>query len=266
MDPSARTADTGTAEAVQPAAIAPAETSKIDELKIGEIKLGAPNLDFAESDTPRSIFRRMGASWMSAIAPRPRLSRVTVLAVSIAIAAALGSMVGAWAATVLVKPPAEPVPTVIASADKNAIAKLSADIAALKAAIDSMAKNSTAQFARINERVERSEKAQSEPAAKIARLADAVEKLERRTVAAPAAGAPEITGSIAPKQQERPAVVSGWVVREVFDGAAMVESRHGLFEAVPGAHLPGLGRVETIRRQDGRWVVVTPKGIIVSSR
>ena len=30
--------------------------------------------------------------------------------------------------------------------------------------------------------------------------------------------------------------------------------------------LPGIGPVEQIKRQDGRWVVVTPKGIIVSMR
>ena len=47
----------------------------------------------------------------------------------------------------------------------------------------------------------------------------------------------------------------------------MVENeRMGMFEVVPGANLPGLGKVETIRRQDGRWVVVTPKGFIVSQR
>jgi hypothetical protein len=101
---------------------------------------------------------------------------------------------------------------------------------------------------------------------KIARLTDAVEKLERKTASTAAAGEPEITGSIVPKQQDKPSIVSGWVIREIFDGAAMVESRHGLYEAVPGANLPGLGRVETIRRQNGRWVVVTPKGIIVSAR
>jgi hypothetical protein len=28
--------------------------------------------------------------------------------------------------------------------------------------------------------------------------------------------------------------------------------------------MPGLGRVEAIRRQDGRWVVVTNKGLIVT--
>jgi hypothetical protein len=28
--------------------------------------------------------------------------------------------------------------------------------------------------------------------------------------------------------------------------------------------LPGLGRIENIRRQDGRWVVVTSKGLILA--
>ena len=77
---------------------------------------------------------------------------------------------------------------------------------------------------------------------------------------------PDVTGSIAPKQQDRPAVVAGWVIREVFDGRAVIENeRLGFYEVVPGANLPGVGRVETIRRQDGRWVVVTPKGLIVSA-
>jgi hypothetical protein len=61
--------------------------------------------------------------------------------------------------------------------------------------------------------------------------------------------------------------VTNWVIRDVFDGRAMLENdRLGLYEVVPGADLPGVGRVQTIRRQDGRWVVVTPKGLIVSSR
>lgn len=231
--------------------------------------VAAPAVEAPKSDdavapvSGPSIFQRVRKS---ALAARPRLSRVSILAASIAVSAALGSMVGVWAAVVFVKPPADPVATVIANAEKDAVGRISADIAALKASIDSMAKNSSAQIARINERVERYEKAQSEPAAKIARLADAVERLERGSAPPAAAAAPETTGSIVAKQQDKPPVVTGWVLREVFDGAAMVESRHGLYEVVPGANLPGLGRVQTIRRQDGRWVVVTPKGIIVSSR
>lgn len=245
-------------KAADPVSVVPAETPKINDTSASPV-------------SEPSIFHRASASVMAALAARPRLSRVTVLAASIAISAALGSVVGALAAAAFVRPVAEPVavPTMIAHADKNAIAKLTAEIASLKASVDSMAKNSNAQLARINERVERDEKAQSEPAVKIARLTDAVEKLERKTASTPAAAAvtaPEITGSIVPKQQDKPSIVSGWVIREIFDGAAMVESRHGLYEAVPGANLPGLGRVETIRRQNGRWVVVTPKGIIVSAR
>ena len=61
-----------------------------------------------------------------------------------------------------------------------------------------------------------------------------------------------------------PPVVEGWVVRRVFDGAALVESRRGVIEVEPGDHLPGIGRIHEIKRQDGRWVVVTAKGLIMS--
>lgn len=216
---------------------------------------------------------------MKALSARPRLSRVTVLAASITLAAALGSVVGAIAGVALLRPAEEPVtvPTFTVNAFKGPFTQLRSEIAALKASIEAGNKNANAQFARIAERVERAEKAQSEPAARLARIADSVERLERKSATAsvplpvPAPGptlaaAPDITGSIAAKQQDKPPVVSGWVLREIFNGRALVESRHGLYEIGPGAPLPGLGRVETIRRQDGRWVVVTPKGLIVAER
>jgi hypothetical protein len=55
-------------------------------------------------------------------------------------------------------------------------------------------------------------------------------------------------------------------VRRVFDGAALVESRHGVIEVEPGDNLPGIGRIQEIKRQDGRWVVVTAKGLIMPMR
>jgi hypothetical protein len=39
-----------------------------------------------------------------------------------------------------------------------------------------------------------------------------------------------------------------------------------VFEAAPGLHLPGLGRVEAVTRENGRWVVITEKGIITAMR
>ena len=47
----------------------------------------------------------------------------------------------------------------------------------------------------------------------------------------------------------------------------MLRSRvGGMVEVEPGDVLPGLGRIEAIRRQDGHWVVITSKGMITSMR
>jgi hypothetical protein len=60
-------------------------------------------------------------------------------------------------------------------------------------------------------------------------------------------------------------VLSGWVVRSVYDGIALIEDRMGsAVEVEPGDYLPGLGRIESIRRHDGHWVVVTSKGLIAA--
>jgi hypothetical protein len=61
--------------------------------------------------------------------------------------------------------------------------------------------------------------------------------------------------------------VNGWVVREVYDGAALVESQNRrLYEVVPGGVVPGVGRVEAIERRGRNWVVLTDKGIIGTYR
>jgi hypothetical protein len=39
-----------------------------------------------------------------------------------------------------------------------------------------------------------------------------------------------------------------------------------MVEVETGDVLPSLGRIEAIRRQDGRWVVITSKGMITSMR
>jgi hypothetical protein len=52
-------------------------------------------------------------------------------------------------------------------------------------------------------------------------------------------------------------------LRGVLNGAALIEGRRGIFEVYAGDSVPGAGRVDAIRRQEGRWVVVTSKGLIV---
>jgi len=54
------------------------------------------------------------------------------------------------------------------------------------------------------------------------------------------------------------------VLREVAYGGALIEGRRGSYDVYAGDVIPGLGRVDAIRRQEGRWVVVTSRGLIVA--
>ena len=66
------------------------------------------------------------------------------------------------------------------------------------------------------------------------------------------------------KAAEKPPIVDGWVLTSVGRrGNAIVASRNGYYEVYPGDPLPGVGRIQDIRYQDGRWIVVTPKGLII---
>ena len=61
----------------------------------------------------------------------------------------------------------------------------------------------------------------------------------------------------------KPPILQDHVLRRVYDGAALIEGHHGIIEVEPGIVAPGIGRIEAIKRQDGRWVVVTARGLIV---
>src|SRR5262249_60142609 len=74
-----------------------------------------------------------------------------------------------------------------------------------------------------------------------------------------AAQSAQPTQTAAAAAAAKPAVVEGWVVRDVHRGTALLEGRMGLIEVDQGDVVPGLGRVEAIRKQDGRWVVLTDR-------
>lgn len=74
----------------------------------------------------------------------------------------------------------------------------------------------------------------------------------------------DVTGGLGDPRAAGPQVISGWVVRDVRRGIALVEGRYGYIEVETGDTLPGVGRVESIRKQDGRWMVVTSRGVIVA--
>jgi hypothetical protein len=112
---------------------------------------------------------------------------------------------------------------------------------------------------------------QIEASTKVAHVADAVDRLEKKAVVAAAApAAPETTGSIAASSPVAPGeaklaekILPDWIVQDVRGGHALVEnSRGGVFTVAAGGMLPGLGHVEAIKRQGGHWVVVTAGGLI----
>jgi hypothetical protein len=68
-----------------------------------------------------------------------------------------------------------------------------------------------------------------------------------------------------PKLSDR--ILPDWIVHDVRNGHALVESRYGgLFAVSAGSVLPGIGRVDMIKRQDGHWLVLTARGTITSAR
>jgi hypothetical protein len=206
-----------------------------------------------------------------------RSLRFALLAGSVAAAAALGSFVGALSASGVMRLYSEPGRhAAVATAPQAAQpgkAEL-AELSALKAGVDGASRNTNGQFAKLGDRIDRIERMQIEAATKTAHVADAVDRLEKKSVVAAAAAATppalETTGSIAAMPQFAPAtakaedkILPDWIVQDVRGGHALVEnSRGGVFDVAAGATLPALGRVETIKRQDGQWVVVTAGGLI----
>jgi hypothetical protein len=173
------------------------------------------------------------------------------------------------------------------------VARIDADILALKASLEYGSKLGQSQFNKTSDRLDKIERAQAEPAARLARLGEAVDKLRAAPVPLPApiasapAAAREITGSVSPASSQatsktetsknetsktessktevgRLPTLEGWVLRDVVRGGALIDGRRGMYEVYAGDIIPGLGRIDAIRRQDGRWVVVTSKGLIVA--
>jgi hypothetical protein len=178
--------------------------------------------------------------------------RFLMLAATLAFAAAFGSFVGSVSGSGLVQiispvRPASATDDTIEAA--NQMKAELAEISAIKASLENAARASTSQYIKI---------------------ADRLDQLDRRAASTSAA---DVTGSLAgaahsdqlPMLADR--ILQDWTVDDVQDGRALVESRYGaVFDVGAGSIVPGLGRVDTIKRQDGHWVVLTARGTITSGR
>ncbi len=212
-------------------------------------------------------------------AAKPRFG-IGTLAASVAAAAAVGGMAGSLATAGIAywATPQSAIPA-YDQAFTEALGRIDHELSVLKASVDTATRASSLQVGKITERIDRVEKTQADSGTKLAKAADSLDRVERRL----GASASDVTGSIgdpraassaAPESRRAtlapgPAatsapIVDGWVLRNVYNGGAMIQGRVGVVEVFPGDSLPGLGRIESVKRQDGRWVVVTSRGLIVS--
>ena len=178
------------------------------------------------------------------------------------------------------------------------LARLSADLGALRETVVAFREvEHTSSTASVSEQTELTDKVErltislQEPGKKLTALEGRLERMETQILttlaglntnlaglnakpAAPAAPTAPPAPVEAAAREEAPAPkpiksepVDGWVLREVYNGAALVENRNRrLYEVMPGGMLPGVGRIEGIERRGARWVVVTDKGFIGTYR
>lgn len=159
---------------------------------------------------------------------------------------------------------------------RKQVAAVSENLDALRTAVDLSSKATNDRFGRFAENLDRIERVSSSSTAKLDKLAQA-------QVQAPAPGgaqpqpstpmvasvtAPETTGSLpASERSAAPRkVVKGWSVRQAYEGIAILQGPNGVVEAVLGQQVPGLGRIEEIRNENGRLVVESSGGVVYSSR
>jgi len=152
---------------------------------------------------------------------------------------------------------------------------------------DTMPAEVAATLARFGEQLTRLEAGAPDSTLKLDALGERLDRIERRMAsaadaaatkpvaaaaqsAAPNPATPDLplqTGSLDTPPAARNTPVDGWVLHEVSDGIALIESRsRRLVEVGPGEMVPGVGRVESIERRGKSWVVVTSKGVIGTVR
>jgi hypothetical protein len=202
------------------------------------------------------------------------LPKISPLAATVMLAASIGAVAGSLGtfAVSVALAPSQAQQAAEGRVLRDTIARLSADLTGVRAASEASLKASSAQLARMAERLDKAEKQQRLAMAPPAPVPPATIPAVQSPLAAKANAAPnEVTGSIpsprpAPlgfsKDHSRP-VISGWVLQNVYDGTAYIQSREGAMEVMVGDLLPDGGRVESIRRMNGRWVVVTTNGLVV---
>ena len=157
---------------------------------------------------------------------------------------------------------------VLDEASKRRIAALQDEVQELRAKLDAVAKQQQADRVRAQAASAPPPAVENQAAAVAAKTAPVTRSPDKgQAKVARAAGNENAKVDMTPVQTIAPApkVVSGYRVRDVYHGAALIESDRGMIGVEPGEVVPGVGRVMAIQERGGRWVVVTESGEILGS-
>jgi hypothetical protein len=210
----------------------------------------SPKLGAGEDETVEETAEKPAEETVAPAAAPASSSRFLLLAATVAFIAAFSAFVGSVSGSGFAHfyfPGASGSPSVQVSADTTALQQMKSELAALKVEVDSTMRGTNGQYSKI---------------------ADRLDRLDQHFAAADTTGSIASSTAPAPEQPKiNDRILPDWVVQGVQNGRALVESRYGgVFDVGAGSVLPGVGRVDSIKRQDGQWLVLTARGTITSGR
>ena len=203
---------------------------------------------------------------------RPRHRHYAQLAASIVIALGLGGAIGAFAFGGSSRTDVAALQE--RKALRQSVEHLNKQVAALKGDLTKASKLATEKTAALEKanKVALDKSTSKTAHNQIAKLTDRFENGANG----------DITGSIPPPQaapvpmprpaphiaatESRPTILQDWTIHDARGGYIFVRGHGEIYQVIPGAPLPGLGTVQAIKRENGAWVVVTTRGLIVASR
>src|SRR5262249_32803163 len=161
---------------------------------------------------------------------------------------------------------------------RRQVSGVSENLDGLRTAVDLSSKTTSDRFGRFAENLDRIERVNSASTAKLEKLALAQTPVagpvasqppplaQPMTMMAAVAPSPEVTGSLSERPSTPKKVVKGWSVRQAFEGVVILQGPSGVVEAILGQQVPGLGRIEEIRAENGRLLVLTSAGAVLPAR
>jgi hypothetical protein len=176
--------------------------------------------------------------------------RFALVAASIAFAGAFGAMAGALGMSLMTPPPQ--VEAIDLTVVQGAMASLRNELSTIKSSVENSNRDVNEQLAKFTERLEQRIPTPARPSAQ-----------------APGRAPGDVTGAVRPQalatpSAPRPRIIEGWALRRVSRGTAIIQGHEGAIEVAAGDVVPGIGRIDSIRRLDGRWVVLTHGGMITT--